>query len=59
MAKVIYCRDMEGCDCDFVSRGETMEEVLKVGAEHGKKVHGINEITPDMMEMVKAIVRDE
>jgi len=58
MAKAIYCSDMCGV-CDFVSRGETMEEVLKVGAEHGKEVHGINEITPDMMEMVKAIVRDE
>ena len=59
MAKVIYCSDMPMCDCDFVSRGETMEEVLKVGTEHGKEDHGINEITPDMMEMVKAIVRDE
>ena len=58
MAKVIYCSDM-GSDCDFVARGETMEEVLKVGAEHGKEVHGINEITPDIVERVKAIIRDE
>ena len=36
-----------------------MEEVLKVGAEHGREVHGITEITPDMMERVKALVRDE
>jgi predicted small metal-binding protein len=35
MAKAIYCSDM-GADCDFVARGETLEEVLKVGAEHGK-----------------------
>ena len=46
MAKVIYCSDMEGCDCDFVARGETLEEVFKVGAEHGKEVHGINDLTP-------------
>ena len=58
MAKVIYCGDM-GSDCHFVARGESLEEALKVGAEHGKEVHGINDITPDMLERVKAIVRDE
>ena len=57
MAKVIYCGDM-GCGCDFVVRGETMEEVLKVGMEHGTEVHGIND-TPDMVELIKAMVRDE
>ena len=43
MAKTIHCRYM-GADCDFVARGETMEDVLAVGAEHGKAVHGISEI---------------
>ena len=57
MAKVIYCGDM-GCGCDFVVRGETMEEVLKVGMEHGKEVHGIND-TPHIVELIKAMVRDE
>ena len=58
MAKAIHCSDM-GSDCTFVARGETMEEVLAVGAEHGKEVHGISEITPEMVEMVKSLVRDE
>ncbi len=58
MAKTIHCRDM-GADCDFVSRGETLEEVLAVGAEHGKAVHGITEITPEMVEKVKSLIRDE
>ena len=57
MAKVIYCGDM-GCGCDFVVRGETMEEVLKVGVEHGEEVHGID-VTPDMVEVIKGMVRDE
>ena len=57
MAKVIYCGDM-GCGCDFVVRGETMEEVLKVGVEHGKEVHGMN-VTPDMLELIKGMVRVE
>ncbi len=58
MAKVIHCNDM-GSDCTFVARGETLEEVLAVGAEHGKEVHGISEITPEMVEKVKSLVRDE
>ena len=58
MAKVIHCSDM-GADCDFVARGATLDEVLAVGAEHGKEVHGITEITPEMVEKVKSVVRDE
>ena len=58
MAKTIHCSDM-GADCDFVSRGETLEEVLAIGAEHGKEVHGITEITPEMVEKVKSLIRDE
>ena len=58
MAKAIYCSDF-GSDCTFVSRGETLEEVMAVGAEHGKEVHGIEEITPEMAEMAKSLVRDE
>ena len=28
MGKVIHCSDMAGCDCTFVARGETLEEVM-------------------------------
>jgi len=58
MAMTINCGDM-GSDCTFVARGETLDEVLAVGAEHGKEVHGINELTPDMIEKVKSLVRTE
>ena len=58
MAKVIHCSDL-GSDCEFVARGETLEEVLKVGAEHGKEVHGMDEVTPEIIERVTALVRDE
>ena len=58
MAKVIYCKDF-GSDCEFVSRGETEEQVLKVGAEHGKAVHGMTEVSPDMMEHARSLIRDE
>ena len=56
MAMEIHCSDM-GADCDFVARGETLQEALMAGAEHGKAVHGIEEITPEMMERVEQVVR--
>ena len=58
MAKAIHCSDF-GSDCTFVARGETLDEVMAAGAVHGKEVHGLEEITPEMVEMAKSIVRDE
>ncbi len=36
--KTITCREA-GFDCGYVVKGETEEEVMKRGAEHGKNVH--------------------
>ena len=43
----------------FMARGETVDEVMAVGAVHGKEVHGITELTPEMVEKVKTLIRDE
>ena len=37
---VLLCRE-SGLDCDFVIRGETMEEFLKNGADHAIQKHGM------------------
>ena len=58
MTKAMHCRDM-GSDCTFVARGETVDEVMAVGAVHGKEVHGITELTPEEVEKVKSLIRDE
>ena len=42
-----------------MARGETLEEVMAVGAEHGKEVHGIDELTPEMIKMVESLIQDE
>ena len=61
MAKVVRCRDlgMEGCECDFVARGETEEDVLKLGGEHAAAVHGMTEVPPEVIQMVRSLIRDE
>ena len=58
MAKVIRCKDI-GVDCDFEARGETVEEILVKCAEHGRDVHGMNELPSEMIDKVRAYIRDE
>jgi predicted small metal-binding protein len=58
MTKVVDCRDV-GFDCEGVVRAESEEEVLKMVAEHAKEVHGMEEVPPDVVEKVRAVMRDE
>ena len=58
MAKVLRCRDV-GFDCDGVIRAETEEEILKKAAEHAQTVHNLKEITEEVVEKVRAAIRDE
>ena len=58
MAKVLHCRDV-GFDCDGVIRAETEEEILKKAAEHAQTTHSMKEITEEVVEKVRAAIRDE
>ena len=59
MAKVIYCNEVApGSGCDHSVRGATEEEALRNAQQHAKE-HGITEMTPEIMAMVKAAMRDE
>jgi len=57
MAKTMKCGDlMPGCD--FVAEGETEEDVLQKAAAHAKEAHGIEEITEDLVDQVRAKISD-
>ena len=58
VVKSISCREA-GFDCDYVVKGETEEEVMKNGAEHVQKVHGIKEedLTPEMKQKIRGFIR--
>jgi len=58
MAKVLRCRDV-GMDCDFEVRAGTEEEILKKAAEHAQTAHNMKEITKEVVEKVRAAIRDE
>jgi len=49
----MHCSDlMKGCD--LVARGTTEDEVLRKAAEHAKAALGIDNITPELAQLVKA-----
>ncbi len=57
MAKMLRCRDV-GVDCDHVIRAETEEELMRKVAEHAKTVHGMTEISPELVAKVKSAIKD-
>lgn len=58
MAKVVKCRDV-GFDCEGVIRAESEEEALAQAAEHAQAVHGLTEISDEVVEAVRSAMRDE
>jgi predicted small metal-binding protein len=58
MTKVVRCRDV-GFECEGVIRAETEEEALKLVAEHARAVHDMQEVTPDVVEKVRAVMQEE
>jgi predicted small metal-binding protein len=58
MAKMPGCAKVDpSSGCKHVVRGETVEEVMQKAAEHAKE-HGIRQVTPELIEKVKANIRD-
>ena len=57
--KTINCREA-GFQCDYIVRGQNEEEVMKNGADHAIKEHGMKpeDITPEFKEKVKSLIRD-
>ncbi len=58
MRKILECAKVDpSSGCNYVVRGDTIEEVLQNAAEHAK-THGLREFTPDLVARVKANIRD-
>jgi predicted small metal-binding protein len=58
VAKMLECSKVDpSSGCQHIVRGETEEEVFRNAAEHAQQ-HGIREVTPELMERVRANIRD-
>jgi len=59
MGKIVDCGKVDpSTGCTHVVRGETEEELMRNAQEHARE-HGIVEVTPELMERVRANIRDE
>ncbi len=59
MGKIIDCNKVNPASgCAHVVRGETEEELLRNAEQHAKE-HGIVEVTPELMNQIKASIEDE
>jgi predicted small metal-binding protein len=56
--KHLRCRDV-GLDCDYEVRGRSEDEVMHQAAQHAQRVHGIDEISPELANRVRAAIRSE
>ena len=45
-------------DCTFEATATTEEELLKKVAEHAAHVHGVAEVTPELLDKVKAAIQN-
>jgi predicted small metal-binding protein len=58
VGKILECAKGDpSSGCQHVVRGETEQEVLEKAGEHAKQ-HGIREVTPELIERVKANIRN-
>ncbi len=55
--KELRCKDA-GVNCDYVARGRTVEEVVKLAREHGKIVHHMTEIPQEMEVRMKSLIKE-
>jgi predicted small metal-binding protein len=58
MGKSLKCKDVGVTDCTWEGKAETEEELLEMAKAHAP-VHDIKEITPEMMEQLRAAIKDE
>ncbi len=59
MGKFVDCAKVNPASgCSHIVRGETEEELMRNAAEHAKE-HGIVEVTPELMELVKANIQND
>lgn len=59
MGKIIDCNKVNPqSGCHHVVRGETEEELMANAKEHALS-HGFTEVTPELIEQIKANIREE
>jgi predicted small metal-binding protein len=58
MPKSYTCRDV-GVECDWKTVAETEDKILAAVTEHAAKIHPTIELTPELVDKVRAAIKDE
>ncbi len=58
MAKSYTCLDV-GVDCDWKTSAETEDEIMAAVQTHAAQVHPTIELTPELVDAVRAAIKDE
>ncbi len=58
MTKSFACSDA-GVDCNWSIDSNTEDEIMTKIAEHAKEHHGFDTIPPELVEKVKAAIKDQ
>jgi predicted small metal-binding protein len=48
-----------GHDCPWYARAENLDELMEKIEQHAETVHGITEISDEMMKEIKTKIKDE
>lgn len=57
MSKEISCSTVFA-GCTFHAQAGTEEELLKVVAKHAAEVHGVTEVTPEVRDHLRRVIRE-
>ena len=58
MSKILRCAEVvSGCAGEM--RAGSVDEVLRLAAEHAKSAHGMHELDAETVTRVRAAIRDE
>ena len=58
MAKSFTCGDV-GVECDWKTSAETEDEIMAAVQKHAAEVHPTIELTPEIVDKVRAAIKDE
>jgi len=55
--KTFECKDV-GVNCGWKCQGENEQEIIQQVEEHGRKVHGMQQLDPELQERIRSKIKD-
>lgn len=56
--KTLACKDVGMKKCDYIAKGKTEDDVLKLAKKHAKE-HGVEEVTEEYLKSWRKKIHEE